>query len=99
MGSTQSSETRRGCLEEMPPALLETALEHKVTINPAQSIKDQISSQRCYFREIPPELLEMVFGMVDIFDLPTLKLVSKWMKVLALVEVSKRRRLFVSLCT
>jgi hypothetical protein len=38
-------------------------------------------SQKFYLEEMPAELLDIIFGMLNITDLPKLRRVSKWMQV------------------
>lgn len=80
MGSAQFLEMKRGCLETS--ASLETVFENRVTSNPHCLSAGKKVHKEGYLREIPPELLDMIFGMLDVFDLRRLKLISKWMKVL-----------------
>jgi hypothetical protein len=46
-----------------------------LSMNPQETIP-------CYLGELPPEILAMIFGVLNIADLPNLLRTSKWIKAI-----------------
>jgi hypothetical protein len=80
-------------------ALISIAITRELRLMSSRPSMETQHSQKFYLEEMPAELLDIIFGMLNITDLPKLKRVSKWMQVFyPWCQAITKRRLFLVPC-